>query len=293
MLVLSRKNQEVGGHWRVKWFSIASSKSRCWRFAAQRETGLRGRRGRARPSCRGLGTYPSKPRSVHQFRLRRLPWVILQKEKRIMNESNNTVREAARDVVVEILGALGIQPQAMDSHFGEESRWGRHRVAADAVRRRHFRASQAEAGDKIAPLERRLPTMNDPPLDDTVRARMQGIRCDIDQDLEDVSASARSMVDWKHYVKAYPWVCLGAAAALGFLIVPKRSAATSADLPTPTEPANTGRPAVPSAPTAAPRSVRCARGRRRRHRGSRGNRLLRPKRRENPGNDRPSGDKPS
>ena len=65
--------------------------------------------------------------------------------------------------------------------------------------------------------------MNDLPLDDTVKARMQGIRCEIDQDLQDVSASARSMVDWKHYVKTYPWVCMGAAAALGFLIVPKRS----------------------------------------------------------------------
>ena len=38
-----------------------------------------------------------------------------------MNESNRTVREAARDVVVEILGALGIQSQEMDSHFGEGS----------------------------------------------------------------------------------------------------------------------------------------------------------------------------
>ena len=36
-----------------------------------------------------------------------------------MNEANRAVREAARDVVVEILGALGIQPQAMDSHFEE------------------------------------------------------------------------------------------------------------------------------------------------------------------------------
>jgi hypothetical protein len=36
-----------------------------------------------------------------------------------MNESNKTVREAARDVVVEILDALGIQRQEMDSHFGE------------------------------------------------------------------------------------------------------------------------------------------------------------------------------
>ena len=93
--------------------------------------------------------------------------------------------------------------------------------------------------------------MNDPPLDDTVRARMQGIRCEIDGDMEDVSASARSMVDWKHYVKTYPWVCLGAAAALGFLIVPKRSAATRADVATPTEPAKTGHLVVKPAPTAA------------------------------------------
>ncbi len=93
--------------------------------------------------------------------------------------------------------------------------------------------------------------MNDPSLDDTMRARMAGIRCDIDQDLEDVSESARSMVDWKHYVKTYPWVCVGAAVALGFLIVPKRSPAASADLATPSEPANTGPALVPSAPTAA------------------------------------------
>ena len=128
--------------------------------------------------------------------------------------------------------------------------------------------------------------MNDPPLDDTVQARMQGIRCEIDQDLEDVSASARSMVDWKHYVKAYPWVCLGAAAALGFLIVPKRSAATNAEVPTPTEPAKTGRPVVNSPPTASVARIgRCARGCRRQHRGSRGNRLLRPKCRKITGNN--------
>ena len=38
-----------------------------------------------------------------------------------MNEVNRAVREAARDVVVEILAALGVQPQEMDSHFGEGS----------------------------------------------------------------------------------------------------------------------------------------------------------------------------
>ena len=36
-----------------------------------------------------------------------------------MNEANRAVREAAKDVAVEILGALGVQPQEMDSHFEE------------------------------------------------------------------------------------------------------------------------------------------------------------------------------
>ena len=38
-----------------------------------------------------------------------------------MNEANKAVREAARDVAVEILRVLGIQPQEMDSHYGEGS----------------------------------------------------------------------------------------------------------------------------------------------------------------------------
>ncbi|MGO9115601.1 MAG: hypothetical protein ACLP9L_40860 [Thermoguttaceae bacterium] len=97
--------------------------------------------------------------------------------------------------------------------------------------------------------------MTDPPLDDIVRARMQGIRCDIDQDLEDVSASAHSVVDWKHYVKTYPWACLGTAAVLGFLVVPKRSAATDTEAVAPTEAAKNGRPVVNSAPTATRRLV--------------------------------------
>jgi hypothetical protein len=79
---------------------------------------------------------------------------------------------------------------------------------------------------------------------------MQQIRCEMDQDLEQMVASARSMVDWKHYVKTYPWVCLGTAAALGFLIVPKRSTAIHPDLATLTELAKTGHPVAEPAPAA-------------------------------------------
>ena len=63
--------------------------------------------------------------------------------------------------------------------------------------------------------------------------------------------SARIMVDWKHYVKTYPWVCLGTAAALGFLIVPKRSSAICPDLATLTELAGSGHLVVKPASTAA------------------------------------------
>ena len=38
-----------------------------------------------------------------------------------MNEANSAVRKAARDLAVEILGALGIKPQEMDSYFSEGS----------------------------------------------------------------------------------------------------------------------------------------------------------------------------
>jgi hypothetical protein len=79
---------------------------------------------------------------------------------------------------------------------------------------------------------------------------MQQIRCEIDQDLEEMAASARSMVDWKHYVKTHPWVCLGTAAALGFLIVPKRSTAIRPDLAALTELARTGRLVAEPAPAA-------------------------------------------
>ena len=67
--------------------------------------------------------------------------------------------------------------------------------------------------------------MNDPPLADAVRARMKLIRREIDQDMEDIDQDMEDMADWRHYVRTYPWVCLGTAAVLGYLIVPRRSTA--------------------------------------------------------------------
>ena len=93
--------------------------------------------------------------------------------------------------------------------------------------------------------------MNNPPRADAVRARMRQLRCEIDGDVENMAAHARIMVDWKHYVKTYPWVCLGTAAVLGFLIVPKRSSAICPDVATLTELAGSGHLVVKPASTAA------------------------------------------
>jgi hypothetical protein len=93
--------------------------------------------------------------------------------------------------------------------------------------------------------------MNDPPLPESVRVQMHQLRCEIDGEMEDMAASARTMVDWKHYVKTYPWVCLGAAVAVGFLIVPKRSREIRPDVATLTEMARTGHLVVKPAPAVA------------------------------------------
>jgi hypothetical protein len=71
--------------------------------------------------------------------------------------------------------------------------------------------------------------MQDSSGDENRGAQMQAIRSQIDQGLEDVSAHARNLVDWRHYATTHPWLCLGAAAAVGFLIVPQRPAAMRLD----------------------------------------------------------------
>jgi hypothetical protein len=84
---------------------------------------------------------------------------------------------------------------------------------------------------------------------------MQQVRCEIDRDVKDVSASAHNMVDWKHYVKAHPWVSLSAAVALGFLIVPKRPRATRPASTPVAPPATAGHVVIKAAPTITARVI--------------------------------------
>jgi hypothetical protein len=57
---------------------------------------------------------------------------------------------------------------------------------------------------------------------DALQRQMQQVRAEMREDVQEMVASARHMADWTYYVRTYPWVCVGAAAAIGYLIVPAR-----------------------------------------------------------------------
>jgi len=60
--------------------------------------------------------------------------------------------------------------------------------------------------------------------DDTIKAiqqRMQEVRRELSEDLV---TSARDIKDWRSYVRANPWLCFAAAAAVGYYLAPKGSA---------------------------------------------------------------------
>jgi hypothetical protein len=51
---------------------------------------------------------------------------------------------------------------------------------------------------------------------------MAKIRSELHQDVRGIVENAKVITDWKHYVRHHPWACMVGAAALGYLVVPKR-----------------------------------------------------------------------
>ena len=58
-----------------------------------------------------------------------------------------------------------------------------------------------------------------------IRKRMEEVRCDLDQDVQGIVEGAREIRDWRSYARTYPWICVGAALAFGYRIVPRRHVA--------------------------------------------------------------------
>ena len=69
-----------------------------------------------------------------------------------------------------------------------------------------------------------MPAMSDSiiPAADEIERQMHALRSELREDVQDIVENARVMTDWQYYVRSYPWLCLGAAAALGYVLVPAR-----------------------------------------------------------------------
>ncbi len=55
-----------------------------------------------------------------------------------------------------------------------------------------------------------------------IQRQMRAVRAELRDDVTDLVKSAHRMGDWASYVRAYPWLCVGAAAAAGYFLVPTR-----------------------------------------------------------------------
>jgi hypothetical protein len=64
---------------------------------------------------------------------------------------------------------------------------------------------------------------------DEIRARMAHVRREVGDNVKGIVESARTLSDWRYHVKHHPWLCVGAAMALGFLLVPRRKHYDSAE----------------------------------------------------------------
>ena len=61
------------------------------------------------------------------------------------------------------------------------------------------------------------------PQPDEIRDRMAMIRHRIDEQSDEVLAQVNELSDWRSYVRRHPWVSVGAAAVLGYVLVPSRA----------------------------------------------------------------------
>ena len=55
-----------------------------------------------------------------------------------------------------------------------------------------------------------------------IQRRMAQIRRELHEEVREAVKGAQSLTDWRSQVRNHPWLALGAAAAVGYLIVPRR-----------------------------------------------------------------------
>ncbi|HTI52037.1 MAG TPA: hypothetical protein VL475_13830 [Planctomycetaceae bacterium] len=55
-----------------------------------------------------------------------------------------------------------------------------------------------------------------------IKQQMRQVRMSMRVDVHELVKNARSLTDWRHHWRLHPWASCGAAAVLGFLVVPRR-----------------------------------------------------------------------
>ncbi len=65
-------------------------------------------------------------------------------------------------------------------------------------------------------------SIQDSPETQAILRRMEEVRCDLDEGAQEIAEGARDMGEWLHYVKNYPWISMGVACIIGYVIVPRR-----------------------------------------------------------------------
>jgi hypothetical protein len=63
---------------------------------------------------------------------------------------------------------------------------------------------------------------------DDICRQMEEVRRTAGAEVESIVQSAKTLSDWRYYIKNHPFVLAGAAAGLGFLLVPRKKAAQGA-----------------------------------------------------------------
>lgn len=65
---------------------------------------------------------------------------------------------------------------------------------------------------------------------EAIIARMQQVRLEVGDGVNDIVKSAKALTDWRYYVKSHPWACVGLAVAAGFMLAPKRKSTSGGDV---------------------------------------------------------------
>jgi hypothetical protein len=65
-------------------------------------------------------------------------------------------------------------------------------------------------------------TSDPPPQADRLRQEMRTIRRELGDNVEELVEHAEQLMDWRYYVRRYPWASLGVAALVGYFVVPQR-----------------------------------------------------------------------